>query len=180
MEKLEICSPIPLSRLFDFDKGDQGSDKIVLNESERQYQRKLREEFDAGFEDIQDQQKADRAKENGSNGVSANGHGYLGSKAYDSEDEEIHIDDDEDDQEGQVHKRKLQVPPPPPPPPGPPSIKHLPSALEEAQSSYLQIEYNIYRGTNTGNSPVDDCLPCQCKYNPRKCPGTSTQRLGVT
>ncbi|GJJ68240.1 hypothetical protein EMPS_00586 [Entomortierella parvispora] len=171
MEKLEISSPIPLSRLFDFDKGDQGSDKIVLNESERQYQQKLREEFDAGFEDIQDHQRADGAQGNASSDASTNGHGYLGSKPYDSEDEEIRIDDDDDDdQEGQAHKRKLQVPPPPPPPTGPPSIKHLPSALEEAQSSYLQIEDNIYRGTNTGNSPVDDCLPCQCKYNPHRDP----------
>lgn len=40
--------------------------------------------------------------------------------------------------------------------------------MNDAQSTYQQIEHNIYRGANTGNSPVDDCLPCQCKYNPSK------------
>jgi hypothetical protein len=63
---------------------------------------------------------------------------------------------------------KHSLPPPPPPPISPPSIRHLPSARDQAQSTYQQIEHNIYRGSNTGNSPVDDCLPCQCKYNPCK------------
>ncbi|KAG9066757.1 histone methyltransferase set2 [Linnemannia hyalina] len=31
---------------------------------------------------------------------------------------------------------------------------------------YQTIQDNIYKGANTGNSPVDDCLPCQCKFNP--------------
>ncbi|KAG0054485.1 histone methyltransferase set2 [Gryganskiella cystojenkinii] len=171
MEKLEISSPIPLSRLFDFDQGDQGSDKIVLNESERQYQKKLREEFDAGFEDIHaaDQGSLEGEYTTNRRDAVSNGHGYLGGKAYDSDDEEIRVNDDEE--EGELRESKLQRPPPPPPPPaGPPSIKHLPSALDEAQSSYLQIQHNIYRGANTGNSPVDDCLPCQCKYNPHRDP----------
>ncbi|CAO3565467.1 unnamed protein product [Mortierella alpina] len=175
MEKLEISSPIPLSRLFDFDKEDQKSDKIVRNESERQYQKKLRDEFEAGFHDINDCTDGELAPNQrsamSSGGGIANGHHSNGA-VYDSDDEEIRIDDDEDDdaQRGRDYKSKSSVPPPPPPPIGPPSIKHLPTALFEAQSSYQQIEHNIYRGTNTGNSPVDDCLPCQCKYNPHRDP----------
>ncbi|ORZ02031.1 hypothetical protein BCR41DRAFT_313596 [Lobosporangium transversale] len=104
--------------------------------------------------------------------------GYVNGRtsSYDSEDEEIRIDDDsEDEDQGPKRTRsdrhKQALPPPPPPPPiGPPSIKYLPSSLEEAQSTYQQIDHNIYRGTNTGNSPVDDCLPCQCKYNPHRDP----------
>ncbi|KAF8935885.1 histone methyltransferase set2 [Dissophora ornata] len=173
MEKLEISSPIPLSRLFDFDKEDQKSDQIVKNESERQYHRKLRDEFDAGFEDMKGRDGARIADK--TDGY-ANDHDDH-SKSYDSEEEEIRIDDDDDDdddgetQRNHVDRTKHTLPPPPPPPPiGPPSIKHLQSALSEAQSSYQQIEHNIYRGPNTGNSPVDDCLPCQCKYNPHRDP----------
>ncbi|KAF8985710.1 histone methyltransferase set2 [Entomortierella lignicola] len=171
-EKSHISGPIPLSRLFDFDKEDQKSNLIVKNESERQYHQKLRDEFDAVFEDLGDQMGA--REENDSRAMDGstsytNGHNHT----CDSDDEEIRIDDDDDDDGGNVivRKSKQLLPPPPPPPPiGPPSIKHLPSALAEAQSSYQQIEHNIYRGTNTGNSPVDDCLPCQCKYNPNRDP----------
>ncbi|KAI1321335.1 histone methyltransferase set2 [Mortierella claussenii] len=173
MEKLEISSPIPLSRLFDFDKEDHQSDQIVKNESERQYHQKLRDEFDAGFENMKD--------DAGSNGIRSgcrNGdHDTERTKMYDSdEDEEIRIDDDDDEDEDlgpqrtRSDRHKQPIPPPPPPPIGPPSIKHLPSALDDAQSTYQPIEYNIYRGVNTGNSPVDDCLPCQCKYNPHRDP----------
>ncbi|KAG0299092.1 histone methyltransferase set2, partial [Dissophora globulifera] len=168
MERLEISSPIPLSRLFDFDKEDQRSDQIVKNESERQYHQKLREEFDAGFEEVEDRNGIHLLTKNASY---TNGHGAH-NKSNDSDDEEIRIDDDSDDDENaQMMRVKQTLPPPPPPPPiGPPSIKHLPSALDDAQSTYQQIELNIYRGTNTGNSPVDDCLPCQCKYNPQRDP----------
>ncbi|KAF9195477.1 histone methyltransferase set2 [Haplosporangium sp. Z 767] len=175
MEKLEITSPIPLSRLFDFDKDDKKSDQIVLNESERQYQKKLRDEFDAGFQDIKNHSDGGQDR-NGDRpldqvGGYANGHGNH-RRPYDSDDEEIRVDDDdEDDTQGErSFNGKHSIPPPPPPPIGPPSIKHLPSAIELAQSTYQQIEHNIYRGTNTGNSPVDDCLPCQCKYNPHRDP----------
>ncbi|KAK3847020.1 MAG: hypothetical protein J3R72DRAFT_362958 [Linnemannia gamsii] len=89
---------------------------------------------------------------------------------YDSDDEEVHVDDDEDEEDRRLYRSKHSVPPPPPPPIGPPPIRHLPSAIEDAQSTYQQIELNIYRGANTGNSPVDDCLPCQCKYNPSRDP----------
>lgn len=71
------------------------------------------------------------------------------------------------------------TPPPSPPirpkqiPPSikhlPPSTKHLPSVVEEAQSNYQTIDHNIYRGNNTGNPPMNDAFPCQCKYNPSKC-----------
>ncbi|KAF9415316.1 histone methyltransferase set2, partial [Entomortierella beljakovae] len=130
-EKQEITGPIPLSRLFDFDKEDQESDLIS-----------------PGY---------------------TNGRSHT----YESDDEEIRIDDDDDDDEIHTSYRrsKQPLPPPPPPPPiGPPSIKHLPTAIDQAQSTYQQIEHNIYRGPNTGNSPVDDCLPCQCKYNPHRDP----------
>jgi hypothetical protein len=43
--------------------------------------------------------------------------------------------------------------------------------VEEATRNYQTIQDNIYKGANTGNSPVDDCLPCQCKFNPRKSMG---------
>ncbi|KAI7832381.1 hypothetical protein BC939DRAFT_102354 [Gamsiella multidivaricata] len=171
MEKLEISSPIPLSRLFDFDKEDQKSDQIVKNESKRQYQQKLRDEFDAGFEELTNQ---NGGRTLGGTGDYTNGHsGHA--KTYDSDEEEIRVDDDDDDNDQDARRERtdrstLPLPPPPPPPIGPPPIKHLPSALEEAQSSYQQIEHNIYRGSNTGNSPVDDCLPCQCKYNPHRDP----------
>jgi hypothetical protein len=165
LEKLEISSPIPLSRLFDFDKEDQSSDKIVLNESERQYKQKLKDEFDAGFKDIQDEER---------NGFDSSDRLESFSRprsrriVYDSDDEEVHVDDDEDEDDRRLYRSKHSVPPPPPPPLGPPPIKNLPSAMSDAQSTYQQIEHNIYRGANTGNSPVDDCLPCQCKYNPSK------------
>ncbi|KAG0369543.1 histone methyltransferase set2, partial [Mortierella sp. AD032] len=167
LEKLEISSPIPLSRLFDFDKEDRSSDKIVLNESERQYQQKLKDEFDAGFKDIKDE---------GRNGTDSLDHADSFARprsrriVYDSDDEEVHVDDDEDEEDRRLYRSKHSVPPPPPPPIGPPPIRHLPSAIEDAQSTYQQIELNIYRGANTGNSPVDDCLPCQCKYNPSRDP----------
>ncbi|KAF9994769.1 histone methyltransferase set2 [Entomortierella chlamydospora] len=170
-EKLETNGPIPLSRLFDFDKEDQKSDLIVKNESERQYQQKLRDEFDAVFEDMNGQ--AGSHERNGSRTMNKSAGYTNGSHIYDSDDEEIHIDDSDDDNDanGSLRMNKQSLPPPPPPPPiGPPSIRHLPSALDDAQSSYQQIEHNIYRGTNTGNSPVDDCLPCQCKYNPHRDP----------
>ncbi|KAF9135603.1 histone methyltransferase set2 [Mortierella sp. 14UC] len=166
-EKLEISSPIPLSRLFDFDKEDHSSDKIVLNESERQYQQKLKDEFDAGFKDIKDE---------GRNGFDSLDHAdsftrpRSGRIVYDSDDEEVHVDDDEDEEDRRLYKSRHSVPPPPPPPIGPPPIRNLPSAIQDAQSTYQQIEHNIYRGANTGNSPVDDCLPCQCKYNPNRDP----------
>ncbi|KAG0207260.1 histone methyltransferase set2 [Mortierella sp. GBA30] len=151
LEKLEISSPIPLSRLFDFDKEDQESDKIVLNESERQYQQKLKDEFDAGFQDIKDRVGGELARQEGlttgTAGNMMNGHTSNG-KTYDSDEEEIRIDDDDDEVDAQRernYKSKNSLPPPPPPPIGPPSIKHLPSALFEAQSSYQQIEHNIYR-----------------------------------
>ncbi|KAF9089848.1 histone methyltransferase set2 [Mortierella sp. AD031] len=168
LEKLEISSPIPLSRLFDFDKEDHSSDKIVRNESERQYQQKLQDEFDAGFKDFKDEDR------NGFDSLD-NPDRYTRPRSrrivYDSDDEEIHVDDDEDEDDRRLYRSKHSVPPPPPPPPiGPPSIKHLPSSLADAQSTYQQIEHNIYRGANTGNSPVDDCLPCQCKYNPHRDP----------
>lgn len=165
---MDVASPIPLSRLFDFDQGDEGSDQIVLNESERQYQQKLRDEFDAGFKDLKDSDPEPKGQQNGDH---AHDHGFpQRRRSLDSEEDEIRIDDDdEEDRLSERMYRNSRLPPPPPPPPmGPPSIKHLPSALQEAQSTYAQIEYNIYRGPNTGNSPVDDCLPCQCKYNPRK------------
>ncbi|KAG0291936.1 histone methyltransferase set2 [Linnemannia gamsii] len=167
LEKLEISSPIPLSRLFDFDKEDQSSDKIVLNESERQYQQKLKDEFDAGFNDIQDEER---------NGFDSSDRPDSFSRprsrriVYDSDDEEVHVDDDEDEDDRRLYRSKHSVPPPPPPPLGPPPIKNLPSAMSDAQSTYQQMEHNIYRGANTGNSPVDDCLPCQCKYNPNRDP----------
>jgi len=166
-EKMDVASPIPLSRLFDFDQGDEGSDQIVLNESERQYQQKLRDEFDAGFKDLKDSDPEPKSQQNGGH---AHDHVPQRHRSLDSEEDEIRIDDDdEEDRLSERMYRNSRLPPPPPPPPmGPPSIKHLPSALQEAQSTYAQIEYNIYRGPNTGNSPVDDCLPCQCKYNPRK------------
>ncbi|KAF9109112.1 histone methyltransferase set2 [Mortierella sp. AM989] len=170
-EKREITGSIPLSRLFDFDKEDQKSDLIVKNESERQYQRKLRDEFDAVFEGMNDQ-TGDHER-NGSHTMNksssfTNGRSHI----YDSDEEEIRIDDDDDDDDNSsLRRNKQSLPPPPPPPPiGPPTIKHLPSALDDAQSTYQQIEHNIYRGANTGNSPVDDCLPCQCKYNPHRDP----------
>ncbi|KAG0321356.1 histone methyltransferase set2 [Podila horticola] len=72
------------------------------------------------------------------------------------------------------------TPPPSPPirpkqiPPSikhlPPSTKHLPSVVEEAQSNYQTIDHNIYRGNNTGNPPMNDAFPCQCKYNPNRDP----------
>ncbi|KAF9146584.1 histone methyltransferase set2 [Linnemannia schmuckeri] len=167
LEKLEISSPIPLSRLFDFDKEDQSSDKIVLNESERQYQQKLKDEFDAGFKDIQDEDR------NGFDSLDrADSFARPRSRriVYDSDDEEVRVDDDEDENDRRLYRSKHSVPPPPPPPLGPPPIKNLPSAMKDAQSTYQQIEHNIYRGANTGNSPVDDCLPCQCKYNPNRDP----------
>lgn len=169
-EKMDVASPIPLSRLFDFDQGDEGSDQIVLNESERQYQQKLRDEFDAGFKDLKDSDSKESDPKDPQNGNRAHDHGFSQRRSFDSDEDEIRIDDDDDeDRLSERMYRNSRLPPPPPPPPmGPPSIKYLPSALEEAQSTYAQIEYNIYRGTNTGNSPVDDCLPCQCKYNPRK------------
>ncbi|KAF9328472.1 histone methyltransferase set2 [Podila minutissima] len=169
-EKMDVASPIPLSRLFDFDQGDEGSDQIVLNESERQYQKKLRDEFDAGFKDLKDTDSKESNSKDPQNGNRAHDHGFSQRRSFDSDEDEIRIDDDDDeDRLSERMYRNSRLPPPPPPPPmGPPPIKHLPSALEEAQSTYAQIEYNIYRGTNTGNSPVDDCLPCQCKYNPRK------------
>ncbi|KAF8936365.1 histone methyltransferase set2 [Haplosporangium gracile] len=167
LEKPEISSPIPLSRLFDFDKEDQSSDKIVLNESERQYQQKLKDEFDAGFKDIQDEDR------NGFDSLDrADSFTRPRSRriVYDSDDEEGRVDDDEDENDRRLYRSKHSVAPPPPPPLGPPPIKNLPSAMKDAQSSYQQIEHNIYRGANTGNSPVDDCLPCQCKYNPNRDP----------
>ncbi|KAF9383777.1 histone methyltransferase set2 [Podila verticillata] len=169
-EKMDVASPIPLSRLFDFDQGDEGSDQIVLNESERQYQQKLRDEFDAGFKDLKDSDPEPKGQQNGDH---AHDHGFpQRRRSLDSEEDEIRIDDDdEEDRLSERMYRNSRLPPPPPPPPmGPPSIKHLPSALQEAQSTYAQIEYNIYRGPTTGNSPVDDCLPCQCKYNPHRDP----------
>ncbi|KAG0032565.1 histone methyltransferase set2 [Podila clonocystis] len=69
---------------------------------------------------------------------------------------------------------QLSLTPPPSPPirpkQTPPSIKHLPSAVEEAQSNYQTIDHNIYRGNNTGNPPMNDAFPCQCKYNPNRDP----------
>ncbi|KAF9931977.1 histone methyltransferase set2 [Linnemannia zychae] len=168
LDKLETSSPIPLSRLFDFDKEDLSSDKIIHNESERQYQQKLKDEFDAGFKDIK-----------GEGGGDFNSFDHTDTYTrprsrrilYDSDEEEIQINnDDEDEEDRRLYRSRHSVPPPPPPPIGPPSIKHLPSALEAAQSTYQQIDDNIYRGVNTGNSPVDDCLPCQCKYNPNRDP----------
>ncbi|KAG9065087.1 histone methyltransferase set2 [Linnemannia hyalina] len=168
LEKLEISSPIPLSRLFDFDKEDQSSDKIVLNESERQYQQKLKDEFDAGFRDIQGE---DRNGFESSDRADSFTRPRSRRIVYDSDDEEVHVDDDEEENDRRLYRSKHSVPPPPPPPPlGPPPIKSLPSAINEAQSTYQQIELNIYRGANTGNSPVDDCLPCQCKFNPSRDP----------
>ncbi|KAG0084028.1 histone methyltransferase set2, partial [Podila epicladia] len=171
-EKMDVASPIPLSRLFDFDQGSEGSDQIVLNESERQYQQKLRDEFDAGFKDLKDSDSKESNPKDPLNGNHAHDHGFSQRRSFDSDEDEIRIDDDDDeDRLSERMYRNSRLPPPPPPPPmGPPSIKHLPSALQEAQSTYAQIEYNIYRGTNTGNSPVDDCLPCQCKFNPHRDP----------
>lgn len=167
---MDVATPIPLSRLFDFDQGDERSDQIVLNESERQYQQKLRDEFDAGFKDLKDSDSKGSDPKDPQNGNYAPDHGFPQRRSFDSDEDEIRIDDDDDeDRLSERMYRNSRLPPPPPPPPmGPPSIKHLPSALQEAQSTYAQIEYNIYRGLNTGNSPVDDCLPCQCKFNPRK------------
>lgn len=69
---------------------------------------------------------------------------------------------------------QLSLTPPPSPPirpkQTPSSIKHLPSVVQEAQSNYQTIDHNIYRGNNTGNPPMNDAFPCQCKYNPSKCP----------
>ncbi|KAG0096211.1 histone methyltransferase set2 [Podila epicladia] len=69
---------------------------------------------------------------------------------------------------------QLSLTPPPSPPirpkQTPPSIKHLPSMVEEAQTNYQTIDHNIYRGNITGNPPMNDAFPCQCKYNPSRDP----------
>ncbi|KAF9286180.1 histone methyltransferase set2 [Mortierella antarctica] len=63
---------------------------------------------------------------------------------------------------------QLSLTPPPSPPispkQAPASIKHLPSVVEEAQTNYQTIDHNIYRGNNTGNPPMNDAFPCQCKF----------------
>ncbi|KAI9234276.1 MAG: hypothetical protein BYD32DRAFT_464544 [Podila humilis] len=69
---------------------------------------------------------------------------------------------------------QLSLTPPPSPPirpkRTPSSIMHLPSVVQEAQSNYQTIDHNIYRGNNTGNPPMNDAFPCQCKYNPNRDP----------
>ncbi|KAK5814458.1 hypothetical protein F5H01DRAFT_25237 [Linnemannia elongata] len=171
----------PLSRLFDMDEGADGPDRLLQSNTESRPRVVSR-----------DSQKVD-SRRNSSSPWRSNGRasGYNQNND-DDDDEEIRIDDDDEEEDfyrrsrsrrnirvsssrsrsrsrSLSRSRSASPPPPPPPPPapvGPPSIKNLPSVVEEATKGYQTIQDNIYKGANTGNSPVDDCLPCQCKFNP--------------
>ncbi|KAF9416858.1 histone methyltransferase set2 [Podila epigama] len=154
------------------DAEDEGEDDDLLpihHRRRRNFRRVRRIRLIDSDEDEQETEVADHENIHGHADIDDNGAPQDNSQTYDSSLSDLSslCDDDLDSQ--------LSLTPPPSPhprnrAPEPPSTRYYPSAVKEAQSSYQTIEHNIYRGTNTGNPPMNDTFPCQCKYNPRRDP----------